>query len=320
MKTNKQFMILSALGILFVLDDHVGAPIGIFANVFPYNSFYMPCFVFVSGYFFNYKKLTNLGLYLVKKIKTFFIPYIVYNLLYWALMKIVVKLNLVSWHVLSPVEFIKSVFSWRTPVDLTSSSWFVIMLFSVVVCYACLRKILYRIWNEDIMLAVFLVVGCGSVYLSHHGLFDANSVLFIKICFFIQFYQLGIWYKIRVENKVKHINYLYVTIICILINLTIILIYKNNITFTQCAFMQGFLTTNYALSLLSSITGILFWLTISNCLIPICGDNKLINYISDNTLFILMNHMLFYNVLNFHLKIFRILIQNYLRLQHGINI
>ena len=41
-KSNKQFMLLTFLGILFMLDDHSGHSFNLFANIFPYNSFYMP--------------------------------------------------------------------------------------------------------------------------------------------------------------------------------------------------------------------------------------------------------------------------------------
>lgn len=50
-KSNKAFMLLSAFGIIFVLDSHCGAVLG-FARLFPYDSFFMPMFVFISGYFF----------------------------------------------------------------------------------------------------------------------------------------------------------------------------------------------------------------------------------------------------------------------------
>lgn len=51
-KSNKAFMLLSAFGIIFVLDSHCGAVLG-FARLFPYDSFFMPMFVFISGYFFK---------------------------------------------------------------------------------------------------------------------------------------------------------------------------------------------------------------------------------------------------------------------------
>ena len=49
-KENKAFMILSALGILFVVDEHLGRPIAFLSQIFPYDSFFMPMFVFISGY------------------------------------------------------------------------------------------------------------------------------------------------------------------------------------------------------------------------------------------------------------------------------
>ena len=45
-KSNKAFMILSALGIIFVVDVHLGQPLAILTNIFPYDSFFMPMFAF----------------------------------------------------------------------------------------------------------------------------------------------------------------------------------------------------------------------------------------------------------------------------------
>ena len=48
-------MLLSALGIFFVVDMHAGSPFGIFNSIFDYESFFMQMFVFISGYFFKEK-------------------------------------------------------------------------------------------------------------------------------------------------------------------------------------------------------------------------------------------------------------------------
>lgn len=40
-KTNKQFMILSAFGIIFVVDAHAWGGVGLMINIFPYNSFFI---------------------------------------------------------------------------------------------------------------------------------------------------------------------------------------------------------------------------------------------------------------------------------------
>ena len=48
---NQTFQYLEALAIIMVIDDHVGTRIGFLSSIFPYNSFYMPLLVFISGYF-----------------------------------------------------------------------------------------------------------------------------------------------------------------------------------------------------------------------------------------------------------------------------
>ena len=50
---NQIFNYLYVLAILMVIDNHCAYKINFFNNIFPYNSFYMPLFVFISGYFFK---------------------------------------------------------------------------------------------------------------------------------------------------------------------------------------------------------------------------------------------------------------------------
>ena len=52
-KSNKEFMLLSAIGIIFVVDAHAWTSLSLFTAYIPYNSFFMPMFVFISGYFFK---------------------------------------------------------------------------------------------------------------------------------------------------------------------------------------------------------------------------------------------------------------------------
>ncbi len=56
-KSNKTMMLLSAIGILMMVDNHASEPVSLMTKVFPYNSFFMPLFIFISGYFFYYNKI-----------------------------------------------------------------------------------------------------------------------------------------------------------------------------------------------------------------------------------------------------------------------
>lgn len=45
---NFTFDLLYALAIIMVVDDHTKSQLGILKGIFPYDSFFMPLFVFVS--------------------------------------------------------------------------------------------------------------------------------------------------------------------------------------------------------------------------------------------------------------------------------
>lgn len=48
---NMQFAVLSALGMFFVVDGHLNNSYLDIGGLFPYYSFHMPLFAFISGYF-----------------------------------------------------------------------------------------------------------------------------------------------------------------------------------------------------------------------------------------------------------------------------
>ena len=76
-RTNQIFQYLKAIAILMVIDDHMSTRIGILSSIFPYNSFYMPMLVFISGYF--YKK-RGAFYNIKKKLKSLFLPYLSWTL------------------------------------------------------------------------------------------------------------------------------------------------------------------------------------------------------------------------------------------------
>lgn len=73
MKSNKKMLLLSVIGIILVVLSHTKNTINLFGDIFPYGSFFMPMFIFISGYFYKNDNSPLWGKegYICKKIKNY---------------------------------------------------------------------------------------------------------------------------------------------------------------------------------------------------------------------------------------------------------
>ena len=139
-------MILSAIGIIMVVDSHTWGTFNLFANFFPFNSFFMPMFVLISGYFNRVDNKTNLWKYTLKKVKTLLIPY-------WVVSALAILLEWLmlcyKTEAIQPFLFdyrAKAFLNTFTSGEITTIAlpmWFAPMLFAVQVVYAIMKKFLY---------------------------------------------------------------------------------------------------------------------------------------------------------------------------------
>lgn len=90
---NRQFRILSALGIIFVVAGHLGYRAFDLGGLFPYYSFHVYIFLFVSGYFYKEEAEKNIGRYIKKKCIALLVPYFFLNLFYGILAQILHKVG-----------------------------------------------------------------------------------------------------------------------------------------------------------------------------------------------------------------------------------
>lgn len=65
---NMTFCILSALAIIMVVAGHLGYSILTLGELFPYYSFHIPLFMFISGYFYRESEEEHPLLYIKKKV------------------------------------------------------------------------------------------------------------------------------------------------------------------------------------------------------------------------------------------------------------
>lgn len=298
-KSNKAFMLLSAFGILFVIDAHVWDGISFLSQIFPYDSFFMPMFIFISGYFFKLSCSESFGTafkFTCRKFKGLMLPYFFWIAFYGVFTLLLRKAGIISFGSMTFKVLIASIFTSGSTFGFNSPAWFIPALFSVCVVYCMIRTLFSRIWNDAAATVVFIVIGAVAVCLSNTEFNNDYTLLMLKTAFFIQFYQLGISFKKYAEVIFDKMSLFLVCISAVLLNLTLLAVYGGNIRFPNCAFMSGFKTGNPILPLITSITGILFWLKISKALAPVFAKSRIMNFISDNTFFIMTNHLLFKTV------------------------
>ncbi|MCF0229351.1 MAG: acyltransferase [Parasporobacterium sp.] len=304
MKSNKQFMILSAIGIIMVVDAHSYGTLEFLSAYLPYNSFFMPMFVFISGYFYRYSKDNSLWKYIVKKIRKLLVPaFIGIAVLY----VIQLLLNLVGFihYDRRPVWLVlMKFFVSGSPLDVMAPIWFVPALFAVCVGYAIIRRIFDTHWNEWIAFALMLAASVAIVYICQKGLIFRPVLLIYKFIFFLPFYEAGIIYRKHIEPCnhciLKTLKKLRLPICIVFTAVGCLLNVKYGYTgFNSLFDMNGFNAGGPFMPFITTFMGIFVWMNIADVLTGALGENKLINYISDNTFFIMASHMFFFSIYNY---------------------
>ena len=307
-KTNKKFMFLSALGIIMVVDAHAWTALGLFTEFIPYNSFFMPMFVFISGYFNKIDGDTDLKPYCYRKLKNLLIPYLAIVFVSFWLEWIMdwIKLGQ-SPKIRFPDDLesiIMSVITDGDPVSICSPMWFVPTLFTLLITYSVIKKCFYKYWNGIVMLIVFCIFSTFVVWLAQNIKIPHILLLPCKCLFFLPYLELGIIYRERIEPKTerrpKSANIVLLALL-LLVNMIRMMILPNSsdIGFINLAYLSGFTSPYIITPMISSIVGISFWVIMIDTIGKAFYDNRLVNYISENTLWILGFHVFFFNILNF---------------------
>ncbi|MCB6543568.1 acyltransferase family protein [Desulfovibrio desulfuricans] len=295
---NKQFEILLVLAISFVVMGHAWVDIGTLQYVFPYDSFHMPLFMFISGYFFNKKYIENGTLNFVKKqILTLLIPFFVLNLLYGIIAVFLWKIYYVNW--VSGHDFINKVFIrpftyGNTFFGLNDATWYILMFFEVKIADHLLKKFLYKYKIQDIaVLIIYLVVSAFAVTYSRST--DKLPVEFsiIRILYMLFWYQTGYIYKQYVEKHDTLNNFTFFSVVIFF--QFCIKIYSGDERMTAGIWNATF-DQNAFITILAATNGIAFFLRLSRILVPL--HNTCITYISKHTFSIMANHMLGFFLLN----------------------
>lgn len=297
-------MVLSALGIIMVVDAHCWGSLQLFTTYFPYNSFFMPMFVFISGYFNKVDKDTRFGKYIIRKSKTLLLPYFCISLVAMFIEWLIECYREGVVTLYSPHRFISSLtkaFTSGEIEEIVSPLWFVPTLFAVQVVYAIIKKTLYTRWNSKFVFLFMCIMNILVVNSAKRGGVMKYNMLMLKVVFFIPFIELGILYRDVLEEKLKKANHLLLLLTLMLINMARIMIMPDSydIAFNELSTLSGFSSPYFVTPLISSVAGIFFWLEMTEIFAFPLYDDRIVNYISENTFFIMGFHIIFFNFLNF---------------------
>ena len=298
-KINTQFCLLSALGILMVVDGHLGSSYLDVGGLIQYYFFHMQMFVFISGYFYKGCK-NGIRSYAVHKFLHLMVPYFIWNFIYGVLAQ---WLRNYGFQFGEPVTFrtlFVEPFCMGYQFVLNHVAWFVPTLFLVEMANALLAEgicqaarrvsslgkdvLKYEVW---IRTGLYMLISMGGVWVSEHVGTEGFWLMTVRVMFLLAFFGAGSLYRERLEPVDTLRNrYYFPLFLCAAMALALQgkpLIYG----LWNCRDIPG-----YALPYAAAFVGIGFWLRVARILAPALEESRLVRFLGRNTYAVMMHHMM----------------------------
>lgn len=296
---NQVFTLLSGIAILLVILGHLDFNVLTIGGLFPYYSFHVMIFMFVSGYFYKEEYERQIGKYILRKAKHLMLPYFCWNLFYGILVNLLHFAGFSYGEPLNFRSFFIEPFLGGHQYMLHFPSWFVPALFLVQVCNVLGRRLLsiLRLKKEWLITICTLLVGMAVVYLAKTGHVWGYYKLPGRILFMLPVFEFGCFYKKYLEKWDKA---------PIFVNLAVVLLIQVIIKFTcgglafsavWCTSFAGAPFVPY----LTTVTGTYFWLQIAKLLNMLRVKNPvtaLVYKMGDDSFSLMMHHVFGFFLLN----------------------
>ena len=286
---NMTFCVLSALAIIMVVAGHIGYNIMTVGDLFPYYSFHVPLFMFISGYFYRESEEEHPLLYIKKKVCRLLVPYFVWNLIYglvaWALRTIGFgmgePIGLRTLFVAPFMHGYQFIYNY--------AAWFVPVLFVIELINLFARLVLRRIGGfiDWFMPVGSLVVGMATVWLAIGGHVWGDYKAAGRILFLFPCFQMGRFYYKKLEKRDTLGNLPYFIIV---VGIQVLLnICCNGLAFSS-VWCTGF-ANGPVIPYVTIVSGIAFWLRIAKIIAPAVEENSAVRYLGRNTYAVMMHHV-----------------------------
>lgn len=286
-----RYRILSALGIIFVVAGHIDFGVFDVAGVFPYYSFHIGIFTFISGYFYREEEEQRMGSYWKRKIFHLLLPYYGWNLFYGLLAAFLRSQGFTIGSPLGIKSLLLDPFLGGHQFGLNFSAWFVPVLFLLEMINIIGRKILnlVKINYEILIFTLSLLAGMITVMLAERGSVWGYYKHVGCLLFLFPIFQFGIFYRKILEEKINRMPMgIYFTII-ISVQYLVLWYSKGQVAYSA-VWCSGFLH-GPLVPYLTTFLGIGFWLGISRLLVPLWKEGNFLDLIGKNTFSIMMHHV-----------------------------
>ncbi|WP_252228862.1 MULTISPECIES: acyltransferase family protein [unclassified Clostridium] len=292
--------IAKAIGIVLVVVGHSGSPFTRFIYLF-----HMPLFFFISGYFYNENYSDNPWKLVQKRIKSLWIPFVFYSMIFLLLHNVFCKLQIYSnnefykkssygiintYNVQQFLNAFEKILSFERSEQLAGALWFFLTLFIVNIIFVMISfyirkvtKIKYKEIVRCLFIGIFFLVGVKLYDLDVHTI-KKFEVAFIAILFFYTGY---IYKRFKYKNKFNKWN-LFLCFIFLIFGS-----FKGKIDLVSNAII------NPLFLIFNSYIGIYLIIGISEFLCNTKKEFKLIRYIGNNTIPILCLHFLMFRIVNY---------------------
>lgn len=294
---NTTMRILTGIAIIQVVMGHLDFDVLSIGGLFPYYSFHVMVFVFVSGYFYKPEYESGVLKYVGKKALHLLVPYYIWNLIYGIISTILNIYGYTYTQKITPMNFLIEPFLGGHQYGLNFAAWFIPALFLIEVINILIRKILtYLKLNKDIfILVVTLILGVACVYLAQTGHVWGWYKTPGRILFMLPVYEMGRVYHIYVEIYENKISGYVMMPIIVCIQLALIMIADGAINFSA-VWCTGFASWPI-MPYLTIITGTLFWIRVSRFLAQ-TGRCRLLEAIGADSFGICMHHVAIFFLIN----------------------
>ena len=294
---NETFVILSAIGILLILLGHLDFSLLSIGGLFPYYSFHVMLFLFISGYFYKTEDENHIFAYIKRKFLHLMVPYFIWNIVYGFLAAGLHRAGMQIGEDISLYTLFIAPFLSGHQFMYQAASWFVPALFLVELCNIFGRKILsmLKIRNEYVITVLYLIIGITAVYLAKRGSVYDYYKLPGRIMLMAPSFQFGRLYKEKLESRDTLPNYIYFPVL-LLIQFIIVLTSYGLISFSA-VWVTGF-SHSVFLPYLTTVTGIAFWLRIAREMTPLLKKSRFIMYLGTHTFSVMMHHLFGFFLIN----------------------